>query len=354
MRKFFFLLLTGLFFLSVSSTSAFAGISITSPGSGSSVQSPVHFVASSSASSCSKGVAAMGVYDNNVLMATTDGSKMDTSVSLTSGTHSNIVVQYWDFCGNSTKTKMSLKVDTAEDTGGSTSTGGKTFANIEEFKGWLTYGELAPKYGICTDCKPKVTWGMKQGVAAPGGVTNATRFDVGGSVKYSDALFVNHLIGDGSTQGILDKSNTVLKSINHITYSVDFYSDHLELAHALEFDTGLNHSGRAMMFGTECRLEGNKVWAVWDNPGHKWVDTKIPCQAVDSKWNHLVIEFTHTSDNHLVYNSITLNGKTSTLNWTNNSIASSWRGMVVNFQLDGNGSQADYSVYMNKLNITYK
>jgi len=292
----------------------------------------------------------MGVYDNNVLMATTDGSKMDTSVSLTSGTHSNIVIQYWDFCGNANKTSMSLKVDAAEDSGSS----GKTFANIEEFNGWLAYGELAPVYGICTDCRPKVTWGMKQGVTAPGGVTNATRFDVGGDVKYSDALFVNHLIGDGSTQGMLDKSNTILNSITHITYSVDFYSDHLELAHALEFDTGLNHSGRAMMFGTECRTEGNKLWAIWDNPGHRWVDTNVPCKAVDSKWNHLVLEFTRTSDNHLIYDSLTLNGVKSTLNWKNNSIASNWRGLVLNFQLDGNKNQADYSVYVNKLNVTYR
>src|SRR3954453_9316444 len=137
MRKSSPLLLTVLSFLIAASTSAFAGITITSPGSGSSVQSPVHFIASSS-SSCSKGVAAMGVYDNNVLMATTDGSKMDTSVSLTSGTHSNIVIQYWDFCGNANKTSMSLKVDAAEDSG---STGGKTFSSIEEFNGWLAYGE---------------------------------------------------------------------------------------------------------------------------------------------------------------------------------------------------------------------
>jgi hypothetical protein len=294
----------------------------------------------------------MGVYDNNVLMVTSDGSKLDTNVALTAGTHNNVVIQYWDFCGNANKTQMSLKVGVAEDTGGST--GGKTFANIEEFNGWLTYGELAPVYGICTNCRPKVTWGMKQGVTAPGGVTNATRFDVGGEVKYSDALFVNHLVGDGSTQGMLDKSNTVLKSIGHITYSVDFYSDHLELAHALEFDVGLNHSGRAHMFGTECRTEGNKLWAIWDNPGHRWVDTKVPCKALDSKWNHLVLEFTRTSDNHLIYDSITLNGVKSTLNWKNNSIPSSWRGMVVNFQLDGNKDQADYSVYLNKLNITYR
>src|SRR5215510_7657428 len=96
-RKFFFLLLTGFCFVSITSTSAFAGITITSPSSSSTVQSPVHFVASST-SGCAKGIYAMGVYDGGVLMATTDGAKMDTSVALSQGTHSNIIVQNWDKC----------------------------------------------------------------------------------------------------------------------------------------------------------------------------------------------------------------------------------------------------------------
>src|SRR5438105_3215822 len=112
MRKCLPLLLTGLLSLIFSSTSAFAGITITSPGSGSSVQSPVHFVASST-TGCSKGIYAMGVYDGNVLMATTDGATMDTNVSLSDGTHSNIVVQNWDKCGGYTKTQISLKVGTS-------------------------------------------------------------------------------------------------------------------------------------------------------------------------------------------------------------------------------------------------
>ena len=353
MRKCFFLLLTGLLFLSVSSTSAFAGITITSPGSGSSVLSPVHFVASST-SGCSRGIAAMGVYDGDVLMATTDGPKMDTNVSLTDGTHNNIVVQNWDLCGGYTKVRISLKVgsSTSPDTIPSTA---KTFAAVENFKGWHGFGELAPRYEICTTCTSKVTWGFAQGVTAPAGgaSTTATRFSLGGIVPYSDALFSNHVIGDGTTQGIPDSSGSIMNSIRHMVYDVYFYGANLGSAHALEFDIGLNVSGRAMMFGTECRMEGNRLWAIWDNPNQRWVDTRVPCEAVSGKWNHLVIKFSHTSDHKLIYNSITLNGKTTAINWTNNSIPSSWHGMVINFQLDGNKLQTDFSVYLDKLNITY-
>jgi hypothetical protein len=294
----------------------------------------------------------MGVYDDNVLMATSDGSKFDKDVALTSGIHDNTVVQYWDYCGNSGKKRITVNVSSGS-TSTDTSSSGKTISNIEDRKGWIGYGELPPKYGICTDCRPKVTWGMKQGISSPAVGTVSTRFDVGGSVPYSDALFVHHLLGDGSTLGILDRDETLLHSIHHLIYDVYFYSDHLEHAHALEFDVGLNLAGRAHMFGTECRTEAKKVWAIWDNQGKKWVDTSAPCTAQDGKWNHLVMKFERTSDNHLIYHSITLNGKTYTLNRTYNSLARDWHGLVVNFQLDGNKNQTDYSVYLDKLSITY-
>ena len=353
MRKCFFLLLTGLFFLSVLSTSAFAGITITSPGSGSSVQSPVHFVASST-SGCAKGIYAMGVYDGSVLMATTDGPTMDTNVSLTDGTHDNIVVQNWDKCGGYTKVRISLAVgsSTSPETIPSTA---KTFAAVENFKSWHGFGELAPAYEICTTCTSKVTWGFAQGVTAPvGGISStATRYSLGGIVPYSDALFSNHVIGDGTTQNIPDSSEAIMNSIRHMVYDVYFYGSNLGLAHALEFDIGLNVSGRAMMFGTECRTGGNRLWAVWNNPTQRWVDTNVPCKAVSGKWNHLVINFSTTSDHKVIYDSIRLNGVTTAVGMSNSSIASNWHGMVINFQLDGNAAQNDFSVYLDHLNITY-
>jgi hypothetical protein len=350
MRKCLPLFAISIFALSL--PAAFAGITLTSPGTGSSVASPVHFVASAT-SSCAKGVAAMGVYDANVLKTTAKGSKLDVSVALSTGTHSNVVVQYWDYCGGSNKWRFSLNVTSSTSPSTSLPSTAKTFANLEDQKGWLAYGELPPVYDICTDCSPKVTWGFKQGITSPAVGTVSTRFDVGGDVPYSDALFVNHLIGDGTTQNMPDRDGTILNSIRHIVYDVYVYSDHIERAHAIEFDMGLNVSGRAMMLGTECRTEAIKVWAVWDNPGHKWVNTTIPCEILDGKWNHLIIKFYRSSDNHMTYESITLNGKTYNLNWTYNSEPTAWHGMVANFQLDGNKYQNDYSVYLDKLNISY-
>ena len=88
---------------------AFAGVSVSAPGSGATVQSPVHFVASAN-SSCSKGVASMGIYTAaGVLAYTTPGASLNTNLNLGPGTYYT-AVQEWDNCGGAAKTLVTIKV----------------------------------------------------------------------------------------------------------------------------------------------------------------------------------------------------------------------------------------------------
>ena len=50
---------------------------------------------------------------------------------------------------------------------------------------------------------------------------------------------------------------------------------------------------------------------------------------------------------------ITLNGVTHTLNWFNPSTATSWNGITINYQLDGNYRQQPYTVYLDNVNFSY-
>jgi hypothetical protein len=68
-----------------------------------------------------------------------------------------------------------------------------------------------------------------------------------------------------------------------------------------------------------------------------------------------VIQVSRTSNNQLLYRSITLNGQTQTLNWTYPPFsAPGWWGITVNYQMDGNYQQSPYTVYVDKLNFTYQ
>jgi hypothetical protein len=176
---------------------------------------------------------------------------------------------------------------------------------------------------------------------------------VGGKTPYSDALWFNQLIGDFSSQGLPDLSKTVVAGLHHFIYDVYFFTPNVEIAQSIEFDINQFTSGRGYIFGTECRIAAGHVWAVWDNPNNRWVNTPIVCHPKSNDWNHLVLEVERPSDNKLLYKTIALNGNTQTLNLYNNSTPSSWHGVTVNFQIDGNYKQQQYSVYLDKFNFTY-
>ncbi|MDP9161909.1 MAG: SBBP repeat-containing protein [Acidobacteriota bacterium] len=84
---------------------------IISPTTGGVVTSPVHFVANTSASTCSKGVAALRIYTApGVAAYNVNGGSLDTYLNLAPGTY-NAVVQEWDNCGGVFKTPVSFTVE---------------------------------------------------------------------------------------------------------------------------------------------------------------------------------------------------------------------------------------------------
>ena len=84
----------------LSAVSAFAGVTVSSPINGSTINSSVYFKASAS-TSCSKGVASMGIYPAPYELAyVTAGSNLSTSLNLNPGSY-GVVVQEWDNCGGS-------------------------------------------------------------------------------------------------------------------------------------------------------------------------------------------------------------------------------------------------------------
>jgi hypothetical protein len=324
------------------------GVYVTSPSNNSQVTSPVHYVATAT-TSCPKGVAAMGIYTAPYQKAyVTPGAKLDTNLSLSPGTYNTTVVE-WDNCGGADTAPVKI---TVTGSGG----GGNMFANLQASKGWQGYGELPPKYDICSDCSPEVTWAMYQHISSPSISGDATKYDLGGTTPYADALWNNHLIGDGSSQGMLDSDHKIVPNLHSFIYDVYFYGTHLELSEAIEFDVAQFFDGMGFMFGTECKTVDGQQWAIWDNVDSKWDETGIPCHPQNNTWNHLVLEVERTNDNQLHYKSVTLNGDKKYFNnaYYHPFSAPGWYGIVVNFQLDGNYKQAPYTVYLDKFSLTYK
>jgi Putative Ig domain len=233
---------------------------------------------------------------------------------------------------------------------------GNSFSEVQHSGGWAQYGQRAPNF---VDCSPSpcngISFSMTRGVSSPSLSGQATEYYVGGNVPFSDALWDNPLIGADSTQGMPDANQTVVPSLHDFTYDVYFYGDNLGLSQALEFDINQFFNGKGFIFGHECRIAGGNEWDVWDNQNAYWKHTGIPCNPKSNSWNHLTLKVQRTSNNQLVYQSITLNGFTSNLNWSFPAgSAPGWYGVTINYQMDGDENQDQYNVYLDNLTFSYQ
>ena len=236
------------------------------------------------------------------------------------------------------------------------SSSGNQLSNLQSSGGWGQYGQGPPNF---VDCSPSpcdgISFSMTQGVSSPSQSGHATVYWIGGTTPYSDALWNNHLIGQGSSQGLPDGNQSLVPNIQNFTYDVDFYGDDLSLSQALEFDINQFFGSMGFIFGHECRIAAGNQWDIWDNSKGQWISTGVPCNPKSGQWNHLTIKVQRTSDNHETYQSITLNGQTANLNWTFDKGGSpGWYGVTINFQMDGNFKQDGYKVYLDNLTLTYQ
>lgn len=332
-------------------TPAFADVSVSSPMNGSTVSAPVHYVATAS-SSCAKGVSAVGIYTAPYQLAyVVNGSSLNTSLNLSPGTY-NTVVQEWDNCGGATKTPITITVG-----GGDPPSGGGTFYSLQtDTPGWTGYALLPPSYNICSGCKssgPNATWSWTPNVSNPSLDGKSTKTTIGGNEAFSDILWNNHLIGDFSSQGLPDPNRTLAPSLHNFTYDLWFYLSNNTAPQALEFDINQFVNGKSFIWGHECRVAGGNEWDTWSDPGKHWVPSGIGCYPIMG-WNHLILKVQRTGDDQLLFQSISLNGVTHNLNRYDSPTDTSWYGITINYQIDGNRWQTPYQVYLDELNFTWQ
>ncbi len=233
---------------------------------------------------------------------------------------------------------------------------GPTFSGLQGSSGWTGYGLLPTLYAICQSCLPagpQVTWAMTPNIESPSQSGNATQFDIGGQTSFSDVLWNNHLIGDFSSQGLPDKDHTLVSGLHNFTYDVYFYATDLSASQALEFDINQFTDGLSFIWGHECRIAGGNEWDIWDNQAKKWHSTGASCKPQNNAWNHLILQVQRTQDDKLIFQSITLNGEQTTLNYQEDPTSSTWHGITINYQQDGNRAQSPYSIWLDRLNFTY-
>ena len=317
-----------------------AAVSVVSPLEGAKMSGLVPFVADAT-TSCRTGVSAIGVYVDDQLAFKVAGSKLNTAIAMAGGNH-RTMVQEWDNCGGSATTPVNVTV------------AGTVMTNIQALPGWNQWGELAPKYDICTPCSG-ITWSMEPHHTDISLSGNATKFTVGGTTPYSDVLWSNPVLGQGAKNGLNDANHTLLPTLHDFTLDMSVYVTDLTATQDLEFDINWYGNGLGLEWGTECNVLGGGVWDIWNNVQATWVHTSIPCVLNNNAWNRVVLQVHRQANNDLLYQTLTVNGVTYNINQTVSPfpVPAGWWGMTVNYQMDGNSSQKTNTTYVDNMNFTY-
>jgi hypothetical protein len=321
---------------------------VTSPVNNSTVGTPANYIATAASASCSKGVASMGVYVNGQLVSVQNGAALNTQVNLPSGTQ-NTVVEEWDNCGGASYVPIKLTVQQI----------GTKLSSLQTSSGWNSWGQGPPNY---TDCSSSPCNGFQfshtPNISSPSLNGRATAFTLGGSsgtAPWGDVLFSLPVLGQYSTQNLPDVGHTLIPTIHNFTYDTYVYVTNASITQVLEFDINMYLNGVGMLWGTQCNNLGGKVWDIWDNVNAKWVSTGVACNLINNGWNHVTIQGQRGAGNAVVYQTITLNGTTANINksYPPYTVPVSWWGVTVNYQMDGNSTQAANTTYVDNFSLTY-
>jgi hypothetical protein len=210
----------------------------------------------------------------------------------------------------------------------------QVISDIQKLTGWQT---------CVLSCAgaPAAVFSMTQGITSPSLSGSSDRFSI--------------LSGTSSFGAVLwFKALGAHNSATHFLFDLNFYIDNPGAAQALEFYVTQSTGGARYNFGTQCDLAGGHAWRMWDNIGHKWVASAATCPTPAAKtWNHLVFEFQRQTGGNVIFTAVTMNGQRSLVNLSMQHTADSGSGLDVAYQSDANGSGTPYSVWLDKVSVTY-
>ena len=211
------------------------------------------------------------------------------------------------------------------------------YNNIDQMSGW----------GSCDVCSgpggngaPIPHW-MAQFQTTPSTDGASMQFFVGGTASYGSALFNKQL-------GAND-------NVRHFSLSLDFYFSNQNGPQAIEIDTWQSVNGHRYLFGAECDIKGTYagLWMVNDFANNKWVSTGIPCLAATAgKWHHIVWEYSRTLGNQMNYQAVTVDGVKKMVNRIYSPHSTTNRELNIAIQLDGDKTMTDYSIWVDRVNLT--
>jgi hypothetical protein len=217
--------------------------------------------------------------------------------------------------------------------GGTTPSNAVTIADIQKLAGWES----------CTACtgSTAAVFSMAEGITTPALSGSSARFQLlNGTQPFGGALWFKFLGAQNSA--------------THFIYDLFFYIDNPAVAQAIEFNVSQSDGQNRYSFSTQCDLKGQHAWRVWDPVGNKWVASAVTCATPAAKtWNHLIWEFERDSSGNVIFTAVTVNGNRGVVNLSMGHTSDTEQGLDIAYQSDADLNGTPYSVWLDKVNLSY-
>jgi hypothetical protein len=184
------------------------------------------------------------------------------------------------------------------------------------------------------------------GIGTPSEDGSATQFSIAATVPYTNGYFYQ-------------KHTPVTTAITALTYEFDLYipAGSENLPQAIEFECQQALDGWIYNFAWQANYAGNS-WRIYDYGLKRWDATGLALiRFMPGQWHHIVTEYHNDTTAHTVlHDALTVDGVRIPVNITHNAFFSGTPNnhFTNAVQLDSNSTAAPYSIYVDKMRITYR
>ncbi len=321
--------------LGTSSTLIAQTVTITQPTNNSTVSTSVRVTAKASDTN---GISYTQVYVDGAAKYTVHSNYVDTTISLSTGTH-RIAVQATDTLGNYGKAVVYV---TASTSASSTSTTNlTTISRIEESSDWQTCGNC----GNSGATGETATYSMTRGISSPSTDGSSSLFSIGGPYPYKNGYwYIGH-------------SGSPTTALQYLRYEFDLYvpSKYVNAPQAIEFECQQKVNGYIYNFAWQANYASNQ-WRIFDYVLKRWDLAGIPLTRFSGdKWHHIIAEY-HTDGTSVVHDALTIDGVRHVvgIKHPGKYVGGTSHYLTNAFQLDLNGSATPYKVNVDGMTVSYK
>ena len=208
-------------------------------------------------------------------------------------------------------------------TSGSTS----SISDIEQKSGWYVY----PDQGN-PDCNSKPYL-----MSTPSLDGHSGRFHLDPNGQFNNCLWPIRLGTSKAT---------------HFELEAHYQLSKPSVSQGIEFSSNKHVGTKWYKFSVQCSYYKG-VFSVWDTANSKWVATSIPCKRpAANTWQDLIVQ-TEINNGKAVFQSLTINGVTHTINKSFYPKTGAWANSFgVHVQMNGNRSGDSYYLWVDNLKFT--